>query len=173
VTAGHATYDGQITVGETHVITAEAPNYVLATQTVSPKDVDPINVTLQLSVDQAKGKLVVVAKPDGSTIEIDGKAVGATRWEGPVDTGNHQIVVKKQGFYSWSYDVDVPKGGERSVTASLNEDRNTSFVPWLVGTVLVVGGSAVAFYLIAKPKDEEPVNGTLAPFKVGTQGVRF
>src|SRR6185295_20209316 len=78
VSAGHATYDGQITVGEQHVITAEAPNYVVATQTVSPKDVDPINVTLQLSADQAKGKLVVVAKPDGATIEIDGKAVGAT-----------------------------------------------------------------------------------------------
>ena len=35
------------------------------------------------------------------------------------------------------------------------------------------GASSVALYFIARPKDEEPVNGTLAPFTVGTPGVRF
>lgn len=171
---GSAPYRGQVSVSpEPHQFAAEAPGYVPATQSVVVKDDAPLNLTLQLSSEQQKGKLLVVAKPEGATIEIDGKTVGASRWEGPVDTGSHQIVVKKQGFYTWSYDVDVPKGGERSVTAQLNEDRNTSFVPWLVGTVLVVGGSAVAVYFIAKPRDEDPVRGTLPPFAVGTQGVRF
>ena len=59
------------------------------------------------------------------------------------------------------------------MTASLNEDRNTSFVPWLVGTVLVVGASTAAVYFVTKPKDEEPVKGSLPPFAVGTSGVRF
>lgn len=171
---GSAPYKGQVTVSpEPHQFSAEAPGYVPATQSVIVKDTDPLNLTLQLSSEQQKGKLLVLARPEGATIEIDGKTVGASRWEGPVDTGIHQVVVKKPGFYAWSYDVEVPKGGERSVTAQLNEDRNTSFVPWLVGTVLVVGGSAVAFYLIAKPNDEEPVRGTLPPFAVGTQGIRF
>lgn len=167
-------YKGNVSVSQDpHVISAEATGFVPATWTLKVEDTEPKTVTLQLATDQRKGKLVVVAKPEGATIEIDGKTVGASRWEGPVETGSHQIVVKKQGFYSWSYDVDVPKGGERSVTAQLNEDRNTSFVPWLVGTVLVVGGSAVAVYLISKPNDEEPVRGSLAPFALGTQGVRF
>jgi hypothetical protein len=171
---GAAPYRGQVSVSaEPHQFSAEAPGYVPATQSAVVKENEPLNLTLQLSQEQQKGKLLVSAKPEGSTIEIDGKPVGSTRWEGPVDVGTHQVVVKKQGHYPWSYDVEVPKGGERTVSASLNEDRNTSFVPWLIGTVLVVGASSVALYFITRPKDEEPVNGTLAPFTVGTPSVRF
>jgi hypothetical protein len=67
----------------------------------------------------------------------------------------------------------VPRGGERSVTASLNEDRNTNFVPWLIGTVVVLAATTVAVVLIASKPDQEPVNGTLPPFALGTQGIRF
>ena len=171
---GTAPYKGQVNVSaEPHSFSAEANDYVPATQSAVVRDGEVLNLTLQLSQQQSKGKLLVVARPEGSTIEIDGKVMGSTRWEGPVDVGTHQIVVKKQGHYTWSYDVDVPKGAERSVTASLNEDRNTSFVPWLIGTVLVVGASTTAIYFITRPKDEEPVKGTLPPFAVGTPSLRF
>ncbi|HSO39880.1 MAG TPA: PEGA domain-containing protein [Labilithrix sp.] len=171
---GAAPYKGQVNVSaEPHSFSAEANDYVTATQSAVVRDGEVLNLTLQLSQQQSKGKLIVAAKPEGSTIEIDGKVVGSTRWEGPVEVGTHQVVVKKQGHYTWSYDVEVPKGGERSLTASLNEDRNTSFVPWLIGTVLVVGASTTAIYFITKPKDEQPVKGTLAPFAVGTPAMRF
>lgn len=171
---GPAPYKGQVEVSaQPHEFSAEAPDYVTATQSAMVREGEALNLTLQLAEQQQKGKLLVVAKPEGSTIEIDGKTVGATRWEGPVGVGTHQIVVKKQGHYTWSYDVDVPKGGERSVTASLNEDRNTSFVPWLVGTVLIVGASTAAIYFVTRPKDEEPVKGSLPPFTVGTPSMRF
>ena len=171
---GQAPYKGQVSVSaEPHQFSAEAPGYVTATQSALVRDGEPVNLTLQLAQDQQKGKLLVLAKPEGATIEIDGKTVGASRWEGPVDVGTHQIVVRKQGHYTWSYDVDVPKGGERSVSASLNEDRNTSFVPWLIGTIVVVGASTAAIYFITRPKDEETVKGSLPPFTVGTPSVRF
>ncbi|MBX3185901.1 MAG: PEGA domain-containing protein [Labilithrix sp.] len=166
---GSAPYKGQVTVSpEPHQFTAEATGWVPTTQSAVVRENEALNLTLQMSEEQQKGKLVVFAKPEGATIEIDGKQVGATRWEGPVGVGTHQIVVKKQGHYTWSYDVDVPKGGERSVTASLNEDRNTSFVPWLIGTLLVVGATTAAIIVVAQPKDQEPVNGTLPPFTVNT-----
>lgn len=171
---GAAPYSGQVVVSpEPHVFAAEAPGYVPATQSAIVREGETLNLTLQLAQEQQKGKLLVVARPAGAIIEIDGKTVGASRWEGPVDVGTHQIVVKKQGYYDWSYDVEVPKGGERSVTASLNEDRNTSFVPWLIGTVLVVGAGATAAYFIFRPKDEELVPGTLPPQTVGTPSLRF
>jgi hypothetical protein len=171
---GPAPYKGQVNVSaEPHSFSAEANDYVTATQSAMVRDGEVLNLTLQLSQQQSKGKLLVATKPEGSTIEIDGKVMGSTRWEGPVDVGTHQIVVKKRGHYTWSYDVDVPKGAERSVTASLNEDRNTSFVPWLIGTVLVVGASTTAIYFIARPKDEVPVKGTLSPFTVATPSARF
>jgi hypothetical protein len=174
---GPAPYAGEVAVSaEPHQFSAEAPGYVAATQSAIVKEGEALNLTLQLSVEQAKGKLIVQAKPEGATIEIDGKVAGAGHWEGPVDATTHQIVVKKQGYYTWTHDVDVPKGGERSVTASLNEDRNTSFVPWMIGTIVIGAGVIAGIVLLALPKDEEPTKGTLNPFVLGTtsmHGLRF
>lgn len=166
---GPAPYAGLVPVtADPHQFSAEAPGYVTATQSAIVTEGTSLNLTLQLAPEQEKGKLLVLAKPEGATIEIDGKAVGASKWEGPVDARTHQVVVKKQGFYTWSYDVDVPKGGERSVTASLNEDRNTSFVPWLIGSIVVGTALVVGIVLLATPPDEQPADGTLTPFKLGT-----
>lgn len=161
---GAAPYAGQVAVSaEPHQFSAEANGYVTATQSAIVRDGEALNLTLQLSPDQAKGKLVVVTKPEGATIEIDGKAAGATRWEGPVDARTHQIVVKKPGYYTWTQDVDVAKGDARSITASLNEDRNTSFVPWMIGTILIGAAVIGGIVFIAAPPDEKPVAGTLPP----------
>lgn len=171
---GPAPYKGNITVQpDPHQISAQAPGWITQAAPVIAKEGDESKVTIALSQEQQKGKLVIVTKPEGATIEIDGKVVGASKYEGAVDVGNHQITVKKSGFYQWNQDVDIPRGGERSITAALNEDRNNSFVPWLIGTVLVVGASATAVYFVTKPKDQDKVNGTLAPFTVGTPAVRF
>ena len=178
--AGPAPYTGNVSVqAEPHQFSAQASGYI--TQTIprvivdpeTPNTPNPQPVKIGLSPEQQKGKLIVTTHPDGATIEIDGKVVGATHWEGAVDTGNHQIVVKKTGFYQWNQDIEVPRGGERNITAALNEDRNNSFVPWLIGTVLVIGASATAVYFVTKPKDQDKVNGTLAPFTVGTPSLRF
>jgi hypothetical protein len=171
---GPAPYKGQVGVSaEPHQFSAEAPGYVPATQSAVVRDGEQLTLTLQLALEQQKGKLIVATKPEGSIIEIDGKVVGATKWEGPVDVGTHQVTVKKQGFYTFSQDVEVVKGAERPISANLNEDRNTSFVPWLIGTVLVVGVSAVSIYFVTKPKDQDQVQGSLPPFTVGTPALRF
>ncbi len=178
---GPAPYAGVVPVApDPHEFSAEAPGYVAARQSAVVKEGEVLNLTLQLAEQQEKGKLLVTAKPEGATIEIDGKVAGASRWEGPVDARVHQIVVKKPGYYTWSYDVDVPRGGERSVTASLNEDRNTSFVPWLIGSIVIGTALVGAIVFLATPPDEEPQKGTLSPFVFGTSsfnpgmsGVRF
>ncbi|MCA9588767.1 MAG: PEGA domain-containing protein [Myxococcales bacterium] len=171
---GPAPYTGRVAVtAEPHQFSAEAPGWVSATQSLVVREGEPMNLTLQLSQEQQKGKLIVTTRPEGATIEIDGKVVGASRFEGPVDAQTHQIVVKKQGYYTWSYDVDVPRGGERTLTASLNEDRNTSFVPWLIGTIVVLGASTAAVIFIATPNDEKPVQGSLPPNIVEHQAFRW
>jgi hypothetical protein len=166
---GPAPYVGLVPVAaDPHQFSAEAPGYVTATQSVIVKEGEPMNLTLQLALEQQKGKLVVLARPEGAAIEIDGAYVGSTKWEGPIDARIHQVAVKKQGYYTWTHDVDVPKGGERSVSATLNEDRNTSFVPWLVGTVVVGAALAVGVFLVAREPDQQPASGTLSPFKLPT-----
>ncbi len=169
-------YEGQILVSpEPHVVSAEAMDFTTASQTLVAREGEPVSLSLQLASEQRKGKLLVTTDPADATIEIDGHLVGSSRWEGPVDAGKHQVAVKKKGYYVFNYDVEVPKGGERTVSARLNEDRNTSFVPYLIGTVLVLGAGSLAGYFILKPKDEDRASTTLPPFNVPTQpaSVRF
>lgn len=172
---GPAPYSGQVSVqAEPHQFSAQAPGFVSVTQPALVREGEPLSLTLQLAKEQEMGKLIVVASPEGSAIEIDGKVMGATRWEGPVTATSHQIMVKKTGYFdSAPLDVEVPKGSSRTITVTLNEHRNTSFVPWLVGTVLVVGTGAVISYFVFKPKDEDKVNGTLPPFTVGTPSIHW
>ncbi len=170
---GPAPYTGQVPVtADPHQFSAEAPGYVTATQSAIVKDGEALNLTLQLAAEQKSGKLVILAKPEGASIEIDGATVGASRWEGPVDAGTHQLAVKKQGYYTWTMDVEVPKGSTRTVSATLNEDRNNSFVPWLIGTVVVGAALGVGIGLLAAPPDEPVKRGSFDPFTVGTSNFR-
>jgi hypothetical protein len=166
---GAAPFQGKVPVTpEPHQFSAEANGYVTATQSALVHDGEALNLTLQLAPEQAKGKLIVVTKPEGGTIEIDGKVAGATRWEGPVDAHTHQIVVKKQGYYTWTQDVDIQKGDSRAITASLNEDRNNSFVPWMIGTIVIGAAVIGGIVLLALPSDANPTPGNLPPHTLPT-----
>lgn len=171
---GPAPFKGQVAVStEPHQFTAEAPGFVPTTQSAVVREGEPLTLTLAPAAEQKKGRLVVTAQPEGAIIEIDGQVRGATKWQGPLDVGVHQVVVKKPGYYTASYDVEVQKDRERPINLTLNEDRNTSFVPWLIGTIVVVGVSAAAVYFVTRPKDEEPVQGTLPPYAFETTGFRW
>jgi len=171
---GASPYRGHVTVSpEPHAFSAEAPGFVTASQSIVIREGESPRVTLQMDPEQRQGRLSIRTTPDDAAIEIDGRLVGSSRWEGPVNAGVHQVTVKKRGYYTWTYDVDIAKGGARTLSATLNEDRNTNFVPWLIGSIIVAGAGTAAVYFIARPKDEERVNGTLPPFQVGTTALRF
>ncbi|MCA9631300.1 MAG: PEGA domain-containing protein [Myxococcales bacterium] len=161
---GPAPFRGKVAVAPQPVeFAAEAPGFVRASQSVKLEDGKKTQVTLTLAPEQSKGRLTVVTRPTGGLIEIDGHARATSRFEGALDAGSHQVVVKKRGYYTFVQDVEVRRGADRSVTASLNEDRNTNFVPWLIGSVVVLGASAVAIGLMVQPSDQDPVQGTLPP----------
>ncbi|MBL0197478.1 MAG: PEGA domain-containing protein [Myxococcales bacterium] len=167
---GAAPYTGRLVVrAEPYVVEASAPGFSTAKQSVFLKEGESAAVTLGLSKEQRQGKLVVTTKPEGAVILIDGKVVGSTRFEGAVDAGPHVVTAKKNGYYTFNLDVEVPKGGERPVTAVLNEDKQPSFVPWLIGTVVVIGVGIGAAAVLFAPKDQEPYRGTLSPFIVEHQ----
>ena len=154
---------------EPYVVEASSPGFSTAKQSVFLKEAESSAVTLGLSKEQRQGKLVITTKPEGAVILIDGKVVGSTRFEGAVDAGPHVVTAKKGGYYTFNLDVEVPKGGERPVTAVLNEDKQPSFVPWLIGTVVVIGVGIGAAAVLFAPKDQEPYRGTLSPFIVEHQ----
>ncbi len=171
---GPAPFSGQVSISpDPHKFSAEAPGYVTAVQSSIVQEGQPLNITLSLSKEQEQGRLVVNAKPEGATIEVDGKVVGATHFEGPVEVGSHQITIKKSGYYTVTNDIAIAKGETRPFSLTLNEDRNVSFVPWVIGSIVVIGVGTVAAVFIFKPADQEKVVGSLPPGTVETRGFRF
>ncbi|MBK8213256.1 MAG: PEGA domain-containing protein [Myxococcales bacterium] len=167
---GASPYTGKLVIrSEPYVVEADAPGFATAKQSVVMKEGEAAAVSLGLSKEQRQGKLIVTTKPEGATILIDGKVVGSTRFEGAVDAGPHLVTAKKNGFYTYNLDVEVPKGGERPVTAILNEDKAPSFGPWLIGTVVVIGVGIGAAAVLFAPKDQDPYRGTLPPYIVEHQ----
>ena len=50
-----------------------------------------------------------------------------------------------------------------------NEDKAPSFVPWLIGTVVVIGVGIGAAAVLFAPKDQDRFTGTLPPYIVEHQ----
>jgi hypothetical protein len=63
--------------------------------------------------------LVVESTPVGADIEIDGGFVGNTPSTVTVNTGSHQVVVKKAGFTDWTRTLNVT-GGTINLNATLD-----------------------------------------------------
>lgn len=153
---GPAPYKGKVAItGEPHTFEAKAPGFVTAKQTAVAKEGEPINLRMNMSREQDMGRLLIETQPTGTTISIDGKVVGANKWEGPVSAGPHQVVVRKDGYYTRSLDVEVGAGGKRNVTASLDENRGTSWVVWSLGTAALIGSAAAVSFFVFKSSDRE------------------
>lgn len=153
---GPAPYKGKVSIAtEPHTFEAKAPGFVTAKQTAMAKEGESISLRMNMSREQDMGRLVIETQPSGTTISIDGKVVGANKWEGPVGVGSHQVVVRKEGFYTRSLDVEIGAGGKRNVTATLDENRGTSWVVWSLGTAALIGGATAVSFFVFKSSDKE------------------
>ena len=158
---GPAPYKGKVSISsDPHTFEAKAGGFVTAKQTAVAKEGEPISLRMTLAREQDMGRLVIESQPGGTTISIDGKIVGANKWEGPVAAGSHQVIVRKDGYYTRTLDVDVGPGGRRNVTATLDENRGTSWVVWSLGTAALIGGAAAVSFFVFKSSDQE-IPGTL------------
>ena len=173
VDMGQAPFKGDLAAGR-HTFEAQAQGFVTARQTTDVVFKTPLNLTLSLAEERHQGKVRVDVQPASATIEIDGKVVGAGTWDGTLSTGGHQLIVKQAGYQTYSSEITLNDDQQRNVHATLLEERaGTGWIAWTIGTVLVVGGGAVASYFLFKPTDEKAVVGTLDPGTVTTQRFRF
>ena len=170
---GQAPFKGDLAAGR-HTFEAQSQGYVTARQTTDVVFKTPLSLTLALAPERHQGKVHIEVAPAAATIEIDGKVVGAGTWDGSLATGGHQLIVKQAGYQTYSTEITLNDDQQRNVRATLLEEHgNTGWLAWTIGTVLVVGGGAVASYFLFKPTDEKPVVGTLDPGTVTTQRFRF
>ncbi|HNS96653.1 MAG TPA: PEGA domain-containing protein [Polyangiaceae bacterium] len=165
---GPAPFKGELTVGR-HTIEARAAGFVTARQTSDVHWNQPVRLTLSLSRERHDGKVRIRVSEADATIMIDGKAVGRGSWEGILPTGGHQLMVKKDGFETYTSDIALSDDQVRTMTVPLvREARGAAWVWWTVGSVAVLAGGALATYAIAKPTEQAPIIGTWAPGNVPT-----
>jgi hypothetical protein len=170
---GPAPFKGAISA-ERHTIEARSPGFVAVSETVDVQYKQPMSLVLTLSQERHFGRLHVVA-PDGADILLDGKEVGGGTYEGVVSsTGGHQLVVRKNGYQTYSTEVFVADDQTRDVNVPLNHEVSTNWVAWGVGTLVVVTGGIVAGYFIFKPTDANPFVGDITPgITTAHHGIRF
>ena len=70
---------------------------------------EPITAAQALA-DTAMTLVDITSTPSGADIEIDGKFIGSTPSSIKLSTGDHEIVVKKDGFAVWDRKMSVPSG---------------------------------------------------------------
>jgi hypothetical protein len=160
VDMGPAPFKGELPVGR-HTIEARAPGYVTARQTSEVVWEQPVRVAFSLSRERRDGKVRVRVSEADAIISVNGKVVGSGSWEGVLPTGGHQLVVRKDGFRTYSSEIALSDDQVRTVTVPLlREERGAAWVWWTVGSVAVLAGGAVATYFVAKPSEQVPVTGT-------------
>jgi TolB-like protein len=84
------------------------------------KDLEPtVESVVRDLLFQRKGTLVVTSSQEGSTVEMDGVALGTTPFTGEVASGPHRVTVTKEGFIQEASDVRVTPDEEVRFEAKL------------------------------------------------------
>jgi len=102
----------------THAIAVQAPGYQPEQRTV----VITVGKKSKLSVKlrATGGTLVVVAKPKGATVTVDGQVAGVAPLEAlPLSLGSHEVRVGAQGFEESVQVVEIRRGKESRVKVKL------------------------------------------------------
>jgi len=117
---------------------------------------------------------VRIESVDGATIELDGKVVGMTFWEGTIEMGTHTLAARKEGYNEGKIEIYLDKGATVTRRLPLTAEKKNEWVFWTVGTIIVVAGVATVAGFVFAPKDQSPVIGTLDPGLVTARhGIRF
>jgi len=76
-----------------------------------------------VAVANLPSSLAIQSDPPGADIEVDGAFVGNTPSTVNLNSGNHQVVVRKKGFADWIRTLNVT-GGNINLNATLDPSTN-------------------------------------------------
>lgn len=160
---GPGPFKGEVTVGR-HRFTVKSPGFKPAEKTEEVEEGKPLPLKFSLAPDRKEAGLVINVTPVSGIIELDGRPLGNTRhWEGPVKSGRHIIEVRRDGYVTSKHEIFAADDETRDVNAKLDREKDTSWVPWTLGTLAVVAGATVAAFVVFRANDQSPVIGTLDP----------
>ena len=137
---------------------------------------------LEFTLEQAlhEGTLRILADP-GNVIQVDGKVVGTTEWQGKIASGAHNVHVTAEGFRPYRSDTVIQDNQTTTLRITLQEDakplgamtpedsKNDYLWAWIAGGAVVVSGLAIGSYYLFRPEDSgppAPVDGTLGTIEL-------
>jgi len=101
----------------TYTIIAEISGAGSVTETITLTGSEYRTVTLDLG---GTGDISFTSDPSGAFVELDGTIIGTTPYTATdIESGEHQIVIIKNGYYNWRDTIDMTDGGTRYVNAVL------------------------------------------------------
>jgi hypothetical protein len=115
----------------TYTITAEMNGYRTYTTTTSVSSGTRSKVYCPLEPLNTAGALYVLSTPSYSNIYLDAVYKGRTPMTiSNIASGTHILEIDQAGYYDWKSTVDVPAGGTRTISATLNP-MASSTVGWI------------------------------------------
>jgi len=150
---------------ETYTITAEMNGYRTYSTSVTVSSGTRSTVYCPLSPLTTAGALYVISSPSDANIYLDTVYKGRTPMTiSNIAPGTHILEVDHAGCYDWKSAVDVPAGGTKTISATLNPIP-TSSVGWIYVSSSP-GGAAVM--LDGNPVGQTPYTGSLKLNNIGT-----
>jgi hypothetical protein len=86
------------------------------------------------------GNLSVASVPDGAVLEIDGRRVGTTPWQGDLSAGQHRLLVSRMGYLSQDVTVAVTSGDSAAKTLNLIPAKGDVTISANPGTQIYIDG---------------------------------
>jgi len=104
-----------------YTISAEMSGYRTYTTTTSVSSDTRSSVYCPLTAMNTAGALYILSSPSDSSVILDGLYKGKTPLTVTnLATGTHIVQLDYPGYYDWKSSVEVPEGGTRTVSATLN-----------------------------------------------------
>lgn len=114
-----------LTIGEvwpgSYTIQAELNGYRTFTTTTSVSAGTRSDVYCTLTAMETSGSLYILSDPTNAKVSLDGLYRGITPLTlNKLASGTHIVELDRAGYYDWKSTVDVPTGGTKTVSATLN-----------------------------------------------------
>lgn len=104
-----------------YTIQAELNGYRTYTTTTSVSSGTRSNVYCPLTALDSSGSLYILSDPTNTKVILDGLERGTTPLTlNKLAAGTHILELDRAAYYDWKSTVDVPAGGTKTVSASLN-----------------------------------------------------
>jgi len=141
-----------------YTVSAEMSGYRTYTTTTSISSDTHSSVYCPLSPISTSGALYILSTPSDATVMLDGMYKGRTPLTiSNVAAGSHILQLDSPNYYDWKSSVEVPEGGTRTVSATLNPMPSSS-TGWIYVSSSP-GGASVT--LDGNAAGQTPVSGSL------------